>query len=199
MPDDSRSPGPLPSVTDLLHRADHGDEGVAKELFATLYRELHGIAERQLRRQGGGLTLGATTLLHETFLSLQEREGIGFPDRARFLAYASKAMRGLIIDYSRARQAKKRGGEFEITRLGDTEPPGPDPSPIGDLDRLSRALDELETIDPKLARLVDLHFFCNVSFVELAAIRGVSDRTVQRDWRKARMLLHRLMGDEPDG
>ena len=86
-------------------------------LFASLYDELHRCARRELARRGGGVTLGATTLLHETYLDMSGRADAAFPDRARFMAYASRVMRGLIIDYARNRQAQKRGGEFEITSI----------------------------------------------------------------------------------
>src|SRR5688572_29450635 len=101
---------PVSSIGTLIRTADAGDESAATALFAALYDELHGLAERQLRRGGGELTLGTTTLLHEAYLSFADRESASFPDRARFLAYASRAMRGLVVDYARRRQAKKRGG-----------------------------------------------------------------------------------------
>src|SRR5689334_20478315 len=112
-------------IAELFHDAERGDGLAANELFTTLYRELHTLAESQLRKSDSNLTLGATTLLHETYLSLARGSGSHFPDRARFLAYASKAMRGLIIDYARSRRALKRGGEFEITRIGDRDVPTP--------------------------------------------------------------------------
>lgn len=172
------------------------DSRAADELFTMLYRELHSLAERHLSHQGAGFTLGATTLLHEAYLSIANRGDLRFPDRARFLGYASRAMRGLIVDYARRRQAKKRGGEFHITRTGGLESPDPK-SLLTDLDALSEALDELGRAEPELAQLVDLHFFCGLTFAEIAVLRGVSERTVQRDWRTARLLLHRTLS-EPD-
>jgi RNA polymerase sigma factor (TIGR02999 family) len=172
------------------------DSRAADELFTMLYRELHSLAERHLSHQGAGFTLGATTLLHEAYLSIANRGDLRFPDRARFLGYASRAMRGLIVDYARRRQAKKRGGEFHITRTDGLESPDPK-SLLTDLDALSEALDELSGAEPELAQLVDLHFFCGLTFAEIAVLRGVSERTVQRDWRTARLLLHRTLS-EPD-
>ena len=169
--------------------------GSTEDLFSTLYRELHTLAERQLHRQGRGMTLGTTTLLHELYLNLADRTRIQFPDRARFLGYASRAMRGLIVDYARRRKATKRGGEFHLVSLEpDHAPVGSDAR--GELDDLSEAIDQLSTVDADLAELVDLHFFCGLSFVEIAALRGVSDRTVQRDWQKARLVLHRELSNE---
>lgn len=180
-------------IGELIRTAQEGDGAAAEQLFASLYRELHSIAERQLRRGGGDLSLGTTTLLHEAYLTIATREGLEFADREHFLAYASKAMRGLTIDYVRRRQATKRGGEFQISSASGEEPaPGDSISPES-LESLSAALDELASVDPGLAQLVDLHFFCGFTLVELARMRGVSERTVQRDWRKARLLLHHAL------
>jgi len=159
-----------------------------EQLFAALYHELHAVAERRLRGLPFGATLSTTTLLHEAYLSLADNDRLRFPDKARFLSYASRAMRGLIIDYARRRSASKRGGEFQLLPLGDDDVP--DRSNPEALSELGLALDELAQLDPALADLVNLHFFCGLSFAEIAAMREVSERTVQRDWRKARVILH---------
>ena len=177
----------------LIKTADAGDDAAAAALFGVLYRELHAIAERQLRRGGSELTLGTTTLLHEAYLNISTREGIHFATRGQFLAYAARAMRGLMIDYVRQRRAKKRGGEFAITSSGVEEVARADGLAAEDLAQLGAALDTLATVDGELAQLVDLHFFCGFTLRELAELRGVSERTVQRDWRTARLLLHRTL------
>ena len=159
-----------------------------------LYHELHGLAERHLQRGGVGLTLSTTTLLHEAYLNIAARDALAFPDRARFLAYASRAMRGLVIDFARSRRAIKRGREFEITLTEDAAP-SIRPDEVEDLADLGEALDELGKLDPALAELVDLHFFCGLSLAEIASVRNVSERTVQRDWRKARLLLHHQLDE----
>lgn len=164
-------------------------------LFAALYDELHRLAESQLRRGGAGLTLSPTTLLHEAYLRIGRQGELAFPDRGRFFAYAARAMRRLVIDYARRKRARRRGSEFEITLSGSEAEAvaGPD----GDrLARLGDALDELAGASPELAELVDLHFFCGFSLGEIAHLRGVSERTAQRDWRKARLVLHQLLGDD---
>ncbi|MEZ4457056.1 MAG: ECF-type sigma factor [Gemmatimonadales bacterium] len=184
----------MPEIHELAAAADGGDPAAARDLFAVLYRELHKLAEHHLRRGGSGLTLGTTTLLHEAYLDLSAREGVRFPDRARFLAYASKALRGIVIDYARARRAKKRGSEFEITQLGDEEPPG-SPDQAATLEQLGLALEELAGVDPDLVQLVDLHFFAGFSFTEIATMLGRSERTISRQWRTARVLLKRLLTD----
>ena len=163
-------------------------------LFANLYGELHRTARRELFRRGGGLTLSATTLVHEAYLGMSARKSAAFPDRARFMAYASRAMRGLVIDHVRRRFAQKRGGQFEITVLETTlAAQVPD---AGALQDISDALDGLAEFEPALAEVVDLKFFCGFSFPEIAAMRGVTERTVQRQWEKARLFLHRTMSDE---
>jgi len=184
-----------PSLSALIASAERGDRSAADALFAVLYSELHRLASRQLAKGAApDLTLGTTTLLHSAYLEMADREGAVFPDRGRFMAYASRVMRGLIIDYVRRRQAKKRGGLFELTSLAD-EPADPAAGENKDLERVGAALDELATFDPPLAQLVDLKFFCGFSFAEIAAMRGLSERTVQRQWEKARIYLHGVIGD----
>ena len=118
---------------------------------------------------------------------------MAFPDRARFFTYAARVMRGLIIDGLRRRQAQKRGGGFEITSLDGKDM---DDTPSGDaeeIERLGRALDELAAVEPEIANVVDLKFFCGFTFTEIASLRGVSERTVQRQWDKARIYLRHVL------
>ncbi len=180
-----------PTISDLVASAERGDRGSADRLFSILYDELHRMAKRELAKRGYGITLGATTLLHEAYLEISGREGAGFPDRPRFMAYSSRVMRGLIIDYARSRYAQKRGGQFEITSI-KTEVVDAVPD-TRELSRISEALDALSTVDPDLATVVDLKFFCGFNFAEIAAMRGVSERTIQRDWEKARIFLHQSL------
>jgi RNA polymerase sigma factor (TIGR02999 family) len=163
-----------------------------ERLFGSLYSELHRMAQRELRRNAA-VTLSPTTLLHETYLDLSQRPSVDFPDRARFMAYASRAMRGLLIDYVRSRQAQKRGGEFSITSLPIELPQMP--AADIELEKLSAALESLAAIDARLAQCVDLKFFCGFSFGDIAQMWQVSERTVQRDWDKARVLLNRLLNE----
>ena len=178
------TPPDTSSVVEQSNSAAHS------ALFAALYEELRQIAQRELRR-GVGLTLSATTLLHETYFKVQQRSDIAFPDQARFLAYAVRAMRTLVIDYARNRQAQKRGGAFEITSL-PTELPELVVEPA-ELEQMGAAIDSLASLDPGLAQLIDLKFFCGYSLIEIASMRSVSERTVQRDWDKARVLLKRAL------
>ena len=187
-------PGQLAAI---VARADAGHGDARDALFAALYNELHRLAEGHIRRNGGQITMGATTLLHEAYLSLAAGRGAEFPDRLRFLKYASRAMRGLIIDYVRARRARKRGGDVTFTDLDEAKVEGT--AAETGLERIGQALDELATFDASLAELVDLKFFCGFSFVEIAELRGVSERTVQRDWAKARLLLHSALDEPAEG
>lgn len=177
------------TISLLIAAAERGDESAAGKLFDELYSELHRLARRELARRGVPVSLSATTLLHQAYIEMAERDGLSFPDRARFMGYAARVMRGLIIDHARQRQAQRRGGQFEITSLGlDTAENTIDNQ---ELARISEALDELAKEEPELAEVVDLKFFCGFSFTEIAAMRGVSERTVQRKWEKARIYLHR--------
>jgi RNA polymerase sigma factor (TIGR02999 family) len=183
------------TISLLIASAERGDRSASDALFAQLYSELHRLAQHQLARSGRGVTIGVTTLLHEAYLDIAARDGAVFPDRARFMAYAARVMRGLIIDYARGRRAQKRGGGFEITSLENEI--GDPAAEERELSRISSALDELASVDEALAQVVDLKFFCGFSFQEIAAMRGVSERTVQRHWEKARIYLHRAVRGTP--
>ena len=188
-----RSEKLMSDVAELTWAARRGDAQARSKLFETLYAELHRLAKRELWKHGGGVTLSATTLLHEAYLDLSKADGAAFPDRAHFLGYAARAMRGLIIDYARRRQAQKRGGGFEFTALDTaaSDNIAAQSGPGDELQAISEALEDLAQLDAPLAELVDLKFFCGLTFAEIAALRGVSTRTVQRDWEKARLLLHK--------
>src|SRR5262245_22838127 len=152
-------PDPMESsLSTLIAAAEHGDSGAAGALFAALYSELHRLAKRELGRHGFHVTLSTTTLLHEAYLDMAARNGASFPDRARFMTYASRVMRGLLIDHARNRQAQKRGGQFEITSM--TIDVAENAIDGREIKRLSDALDDLARVDPVLTEIVDLKFFC---------------------------------------
>ena len=184
-----------PTLADLFSSVDRGDPASGAALFAALYSELHRVAQRELSRQGWGVSLGATSLLHEAYLDLSRKDGASFPDRHRFMAYAARVMRGLIVDYARNRQAQKRGGLFELTSLSTEEHEAPEVA--AELGRISEAVDDLFSVEPALAEIVDLKYFCGFSFDEIAAMKGSSARTVRREWTKARAYLRiALRSDE---
>jgi RNA polymerase sigma factor (TIGR02999 family) len=175
-------------MTPIEVQSDPDSDPNGQSLFAELYSQLHRLARRELARGGSVASLGVTTLLHEAYLDISSRHAAVFPDEARFMGYAARVMRGLIIDHARAERASKRGGQLEITSLGtDAGELAADPQ---ELSAISDALDELATIDPALAEIVDLKFFCGFSFAEIAAMRGLSPRTTQRKWEQARIYLH---------
>ncbi len=178
------------TISSLILAAENGEPAATAALFTALYDELHRMARRQLALNAG-VGLGATSLLHEAYLDIAQRERTKFPDRARFMAYAARVMRSLIIDNARSRRAQKRGGQFEFTDL-DTEVSDAQSEAL-ELSRMSEALDELAADEPALAEVVDLKFFCGFSFAEIAAMRGVTERTVQRHWDKARIYLRRSL------
>jgi RNA polymerase sigma factor (TIGR02999 family) len=185
--------GKLPQ---LIRSAESGSREARDCLFTELYGELKRIARRQLARGSGAVAgLGTTTLVHEVYSVIAQRERLDFADRNRFLAYAARAMRGYIIDAARSRLAFKRGGEFHVTQLStqiaDELVDG------DDLSRISDALDELAEIEPRLAEVVDLKYFCGFSFAEIAELAQVSERTVQREWEKARLLLYGSLNGKP--
>jgi RNA polymerase sigma factor (TIGR02999 family) len=129
-----------------------------------------------------------TTLLHEAYLDISASASASFPDQGRFMGYAAQVMRGIIIDYARSRRALKRGGEFEITSLeGDYFA---NPAEVNQLSSIGDALDQLARVEPELAQVVDLRFFCGLTFAEIATMQQLSERTVQRRWEKARIYLH---------
>jgi RNA polymerase sigma factor (TIGR02999 family) len=165
----------------------------ADALFNELYAELHRLARRELYRQGSVQgRLGATTLLHEAYLAISSKDGAIFADHARFMAYAARVMRGLIVDDVRRQRSQKRGGLFEITALRTFHAESvADPTVLL---RINDALDEFAEIEPELAQIVELKFFCGLSFAEIAALRGVSERTIQRNWEKGRLYLHHALG-----
>ena len=177
------------TISSLIGAAEQGDGAATEALFSALYSELHRMAKRELARGGAPVSLSVTTLLHEAYLDMAARDGPSFPDQARFMGYAARVMRNVLIDHARERHAQKRGGLFEITSL-DTEAMEKAVD-HRELTHISEALDELGKLEPALAEIIDLKFFCGFSFAEIAAMRDVSERTVQRNWETARIYLHR--------
>jgi RNA polymerase sigma factor (TIGR02999 family) len=177
-----------PTISELVKAVRGGDRSASETLFTALYAELRRMAQRELARHGSGGTLGATTLLHEAYLDMSQREGLDFPDRARFMGYASRVMRGLIIDHARHNLAQKRGGRFELVSLNTAAEANR--VDANELSSLGEVLDELAETEPALAEVVDLKYFCGLTFDEIAAMKGTSTRTDKRAWEKARAYLY---------
>ena len=174
-------------ITQLLSAARAGDGDAADQLFALVYRELHQIAHRQLG--SGGESLRTTDLVHETYLKMAQGHAATPRDRGHFFAVAARAMRQILVDHARRRQAQKRGAGVRPDLLDD-ERMGAD-TQLDEILAVDAALGRLEALDPRLARLVELRFYAGLSVEETAATLAVSDRTVKRDWRKARAFLYR--------
>ena len=172
----------------LLRAAEAGDTAAADRVVALLYDELHRLAHSRLRRSAEHTLLDTTGLVHEAYLRLQRQQAVGFAGRHQFLGYAAKVMRGIVVDAVRARQADRRGGGADLvtlsTAVADAAPAGSD-----EVLRVHEALDDLAGIDPRLAQVVEMRYFGRLSEAEIAACLGVTERTVQRDWQKARLLL----------
>ena len=196
----ARGPDVIENAREALSQeAKTGSPQEHQLLFAKLYGELRRVAQRELKRRTAALTLSPTTLLHETFLNIIGRASVVFTDNGKFMSYAAQAMRGLIVDYLRRRHSEKRGGGLEITSL-PTEPPYI-AEPEGDalqIEKLNTALESLAQIDPPLAEFVELKYFCGLSVSEIAHLREVSERTVERDWERARLMLDYLIADRED-
>jgi RNA polymerase sigma factor (TIGR02999 family) len=171
----------------VFERAEGGDAAAREALFTLLYDELHRLAHAHVARARGAMTWNTTTLLHEAYLGISRREGLVFPDENRFLGYAARAMRGLVVDAIRSGRTRKHGGEIAFVPV--VEAVVASTGSPEEVERLGDALTDLARLEPALAELVDLSFFCGFTFAEIAALRGVTERTVERNWAKARLLL----------
>jgi len=181
-------PAPEHEVTQLLQRVRAGDPGARDRLFPLIYEELRQVARRALRRERPDHSLRPTELVHEAFLKLGAAEG-PWQDRAHFFGVAARAMRQILVDHARRRMAGKRGGGMIATTLEDV---GAEQSlPPEELLALDAALDRLEQKDTRLRALVEYRFFGGLSDREIAELLRISERTVNRDWAKARAWLHK--------
>jgi RNA polymerase sigma factor (TIGR02999 family) len=188
----------MAEVTELIVGARSGDAGASEQLFALVYADLHRLAARQLRA-GDGAGMRTTSLVHEAYLKLARPEALDVADRAHFFAVAARAMRQIAVDRVRAHCAGKRGGGKAHATL-DTGAGPSDGRDLADLLALDAALNRLEALDPRLARLVELRFFGGMNLEEAGAVLGLSERTLKRDWRRARAFLHGILdGSLPDG
>jgi len=183
-------------VTALLEAANRGDAAALKAAFATVYAELKRLARRQLSASSTP-TLDTTALLHEAYLKLTQ-QGAGLRDRAHFFAVASRAMRQIVIDHARAKLTEKRGGmQVQLVGLEDaTEVPSGSFGPE-ELLRLEHVMAQLEADEPRLANLVDLRFFAGMSVADIATMQDLTERTVGRDWRRAKAILYEALYPDP--
>lgn len=175
----------------LLRCCSEGDAGAYDTLFSAIYEDLHRRA--RLLARDAGATLSATALVHEAYLKLCGR-GLSLNDKGHFFALAARAMRQILLNGARERAAQKRGGDLQMTTLDSALVAT---SRGVDVIALDQGLQRLADVDARLAQVVDLHFFAGLGFAEIGELLGLSERTVARDWRAARVLLQSQLGAEP--
>lgn len=180
-------------VSELLQELRQGRRDAVNDLLPLIYDELRAMARRRLASAGHGRTLDTTVVVHEAYLKLFDRSRLSWHDRRHFFAVAAMAMRQIIVDHARRRQAAKRGGAMRRVDLDAAEVPVEDRS--SEILALDEALTRLHEIDERLARVVELRYFGGMSVEETAEVLEVDPRTVTRDWRLARALLYRHLAD----
>ncbi len=178
----------MSDITQLLQAASAGDAGASDRAFELLYGELRRLAHSRLRGAGDLTQLDTTALVHESYLRLRGGQEPDFPDRHRFMAYASRVMRSVVVDLVRARLAERRGGGAEHVSLSTTVADSAQ-DPGSEVLRVHEALEALAGQDPRLAQVVEMRYFGGLTEAEIASALGVTERTVQRDWHKARLFL----------
>ena len=175
-------------ITQLLQAAQAGDRAAADQVVSRLYADLQRMARSHMRRSGDLTLLDTQALVHEAWLRLDGVPKADFPDRRHFLAYVARAMRSVVIDLVRARQAERRGGGVQAltlnTAVAELAPQGEE-----HVLRVHEALDELAELEPRLAQVVEMRYFGGLLEQEIAQALGVTERTVQRDWQKAKIFL----------
>lgn len=184
-------------VTLALQAARGGDPAALNEAFHLVYDEVRAIARARVARAGGGGTLDTTAVVHEAYLKLARHGGLSFADRQHFLAVASTAMRQVLLDHARTRLSARRGGGAEHLPLTAADPAADEQA--REVVALDEALRTLATLDPQLARLVELRWFGGLTIEETAVALGVSDATVKRAWRRARAWLQRELDPDASG
>ena len=181
-------------VTRLLGRLREGDGQAFDQLYPLVYSELRRVARRQLGRERPDHTLTTAALVNEAYIKMADQGSNPAEDRTHFFRIAARAMRQILVDHARRKRAEKRGGDWHKTSLEDKQF-GVNARPEEML-ALDDALEKLEQVDPRLRQLVEYRFFGGLTETEIAELQGVTTRTVQRDWAKARAWLYReIYGD----
>ena len=184
----------MDTITELLQRSHDGQAGALQQLYARLYPEIKRVARARLAHSGGVTGLSTTTLVHEGFLRIAEQAGLQGRSRGEFFAYVGRVLRSVVIDHLRAEGRDKRGGaQLMFTLSAAADVPGP-AADLTELMALDRALTRMRDIDPALYELLEMHAFAGVPIAEIATLRGVATRTVDRELLKARLLLQTLLG-----
>ena len=181
-----------PDLTDLIHRAAKGDARAADELFAATYADLRKLARARLRAGGRNTLLDTASLVQESYLRFATAGRLRLEDRIHFMRWAGRVMRSVIVDLARRRKAGRRGGE--VTHVALTEHLAASTMPPEDeILSVHEALEKVASFDPRLAQVVELRYFGGLTELETAEALGVTDRTVRRDWEKARLLLREAL------
>jgi RNA polymerase sigma factor (TIGR02999 family) len=180
-----------PDLTTLIRRADDGDTGAAHELFELTYAELRRLARARLRAGGRHTLLDTSALVHESWLRFASDGRLRLEDRTHFMRWAACAMRSVVVDFARRRSAGRRGGAAPHVALDDNVAAGH--APEDEILAVHEALEKIGTFDPRLVQVVELRYFGGLTEAEAAAALGVTDRTIRRDWDKARLLLRELL------
>jgi RNA polymerase sigma factor (TIGR02999 family) len=178
----------MSEITELIQRVNAGDIQARDQLFAALYRDLRRLAHARLNRSETITLLDTTSLVHDAYLKLLNARELQFADRGKFLAYAAKAMRSIVVDEIRKRRADQRGGVAEHVEL-DTSVSDAAQKDDEQVMRVHEALEDLSSLDARLGSVVEMRFFAGLSEADIAGALGVTERTVRRDWDKARTLL----------
>jgi RNA polymerase sigma factor (TIGR02999 family) len=190
---DSKSEMNAEDLSALFDRAGAGDRAALDEVFGRTYQELRDVADRHLRHERPDHTLQATALVNEAYMKIAGSADVDWRGRTHLVGIAARAMRQVLVDHARRQGARKRGGDRQRTTLAGV---GLE-VPLDEILALDRALDRLERIDPRLREVVEYRFFAGLTSDEIAETLGVTRRTVQRDWSKARAWLHRDMSHSP--
>jgi RNA polymerase sigma factor (TIGR02999 family) len=182
-------------LTDFLRRAQAGDEAAMRIVFDATYPELRTQARARLRRGPRNTLLDTTSLVHEAFLRFANSGRLQLSDRQHFLRYSSHVMRSVIVDFVREALADRRGGGAEHVTLNSEIHDG---APCNEMEILAvhEALEELAKVDARLVQVVEMRYFAGMTEPEIAAALGVNERTVRRDWEKARLLLAEVLKED---
>jgi len=185
---------PLQDVTQLLRAWSGGEQEALEQLIPLVYHELHRLAHRYMGRERSAHTLQSTALVHEAYERLIDLKDVDWKNRAHFFAVSAQVMRRILVDYARSRRYSKRGGEWRQVSLNEAVAVFRDSRT--DIVALDDALQSLSAIDPRKSRVVEMRFFGGLSIKETAEVLNVSEETVQRDWRLAKVWLLRQLSRE---
>ncbi|HEY2465369.1 MAG TPA: ECF-type sigma factor [Steroidobacteraceae bacterium] len=187
----------MAELNTLIDRTEAGDASARDELFGILYDQLRRLAHARLVRSSRNTFLDTSALLHETYLRMADNHGLRFEDRGRYFSYASQVMRGVVVDFARARASQRRGGGLARVTL-DTNVIESAAADEEQILRIHAALEELSGIDERSVRVVEMRYFGGLTEQEVATALGVSDRTVRRIWEKARYLLAAALSQDTE-